>query len=397
VEERQSCRSRKLGGILMRRRVAVLGSTGSIGTQTLDVVRAWSELFEVVTLTANNNWQLLASQACEFMPDSVVIARVEHLSALREALSDLPVKVYAGEDAVAQVAVGGEIDVVVNAVVGFAGLAATAAALTKGTAVALANKESLVVAGEALMPLSMKNNAPIIPVDSEHSAIFQCLQGEVSPVEKIILTASGGAFRDMPAGELADVTPAQALRHPNWTMGRKVTIDSATMMNKGFEVIEARWLFGVPHEKIEVLVHPQSVVHSMVELADGAVMAQLGTPDMHLPIQYALTYPQRLPLGGERLKLSELTFREPDMEKYPCLGLAYDALKMGGNAGCTLNAANEAAVEAFLGGRIKFTDIARVARHTMERAAFVKDIVLSDCAAYHAEATRIAQEYMQGI
>ncbi len=381
----------------MKRRVAILGSTGSIGTQTLDVVRTWGELFEAVTLTANDNWQLLAVQAREFMPDSVVIARTEHLPALREALADLPIKVYAGDDAVAQVAAGGEVDIAVNAVVGFAGLAATASALTAGKAVALANKESLVVAGEVLMHLSAQNNAPIIPVDSEHSAIFQCLQGEVSPIEKIILTASGGAFRDMPVEELENVTPEQALKHPNWSMGRKVTVDSATMMNKGFEVMEARWLFGVGPERIEVLVHPQSIIHSMVEFADGAVMAQLGTPDMHLPIQYALTYPQRLPLKGERLKLSALTFREPDMKKYPCLRLAYSALEAGGNAGCTLNAANEAAVDAFLAGRIRFTDIARVAEYTMEKAPYVNKLILSDCLAHHSEATRVAQQQIEKL
>ncbi len=381
----------------MRRRVAVLGSTGSIGTQTLDVLRAWDGLFEAVTLTANDNWRLLAEQVREFMPDSVVIARTEHLPALREALAGLPVKVYGGEDAVAQVASGGGVDVVVNAVVGFAGLSATAAALGAGKAVALANKESLVVAGEALIKLSAQNNAPIIPVDSEHSAIFQCLQGEASPVEKIILTASGGAFRDTPAAELHKMTPEQALKHPNWNMGRKVTIDSATMMNKGFEVMEARWLFGVGPERIEVLVHPQSIVHSMVEFADGAVMAQLGTPDMHLPIQYALTYPQRLPLGGDRPRLTELTFREPDMTKYPCLNLAYKALEMGGNAGCMLNAANEAAVEAFLGGKIGFTDIARIVEYTMEHAPHVTTLTLSDCPAHHSEATRIAQQQIEKL
>jgi 1-deoxy-D-xylulose-5-phosphate reductoisomerase len=378
----------------MRRRVAVLGSTGSIGTQTLDVLRAWDELFEAATLTANDNWQLLAAQAREFLPDSVVIARAEHLPALRDALTDLPVKVYAGEDAVAQVASGGGVDVVVNAVVGFAGLAATARALEAGKAVALANKESLVVAGEVLVPLAARSGGVLIPVDSEHSAIFQCLQGEVSPLERIILTASGGAFRDTPVSELDGVTPGQALRHPNWTMGRKVTIDSATMMNKGFEVMEARWLFGVPASRIDVLIHPQSIVHSMVEFADGAVKAQLGTPDMHLPIQYALTFPQHLALGGERLRLSELTFRAPDMDKYPCLGLAYAALDLGGNAGCTLNAANEEAVEAFLDGRIKFTDIARVARYTLDTVAHVKTLTLSDCPAHHSEATRVARQYI---
>lgn len=381
----------------MCRRVAVLGSTGSIGTQTLDVVRSWGDLFEVTTLTACDNWQLLAEQAREFLPDSVVIANREYYGLLKDALADLPIKAYTGSDAVAQVASGGEVDVVVNALVGFAGLSATASALCAGKAVALANKESLVVAGEVLMQLSRQHNAPVIPVDSEHSAIFQCLQGEVSPIDRIILTASGGAFRDTPASELRDVTPEQALRHPNWTMGRKVTIDSATMMNKGFEVMEARWLFGVASDKIEVLVHPQSVVHSMVEFADGAVMAQLGTPDMHLPIQYALTYPQRLPLKGERLKLTDLTFREPDMAMYPCLGLAYKALSMGGNAGCTLNAANEAAVDAFLNRKIAFTDIARVAEYTMDNTPFVKTLTLSDCVLHHSDATRVAQQQIEKL
>lgn len=381
----------------MRRRVAVLGSTGSIGTQTLDVVRAWDGLFEVVALTACDNWELLAGQAREFMPDSVVIANRGHYAALKEALADLPIKVYAGDDAVAQVAAGGGVDIAVNAIVGFAGMAATASALTAGKAVALANKESLVAAGEALMPLVGKYGGALLPVDSEHSAIFQCLQGEVSPISKLILTASGGAFRDMPVERLADVTPAQALRHPNWEMGRKITIDSATMMNKAFEVIEARWLFGVAPEKIEVLVHPQSVVHSMVEFADGAVKAQLGTPDMRLPIQYALSYPSRLPFEGPRLTLGELTFREPDPEKYPALKLAYAALAMGGNAGCALNAANEAAVEAFLAGKIKFTDIARVAEYTMENSAHVNTLTLSDCNEHHSEATRVAQQQINKL
>ncbi len=373
------------------RRLAVLGSTGSIGTQTLDVVRANREMFEVTTLTAGCNWELLARQAREFRPDSVVIASKEYLEPLRAALSDLPIKVYGGVDAVTQVSVGEGVDMVVNAIVGYGGLAATAASLGAGKAVALANKESLVVAGEQLMRLALEKNTPILPVDSEHSAIFQCLQGEVSAPSKIILTASGGAFRDFGVDDLECVTPEQALRHPNWTMGRKITIDSATMMNKGFEVIEARWLFGLMPKDIEVVIHPQSVIHSMVEFEDGAVKAQLGTPDMRLPIQYALTYPHRFALAGERLHLGDLTFCEPDAGKYPCLGLAYRALEMGGNAGCALNAANEAAVEAFLSGRIRFTDIARIIERTLDKVPHVKEMTLADFPSAHAEATKVAQ------
>ena len=375
-------------------RIALLGSTGSIGEQTLAVVRAWPESFEVAVLTANGNWQRLAEQAREFVPDSVVIANREHYAPLCDALADLPVKVWAGDDAVRQIVQGDGIDTVVNAIVGYAGLEPTVAALGVGKKVALANKESLVVAGALLMRLSAENNAPIIPVDSEHSAIFQCLMGEVSPVGRLILTASGGPFRNTPAAELTGVTPEQALRHPNWTMGPKITIDSATMMNKGFEVIEAHWFFGVAPERIDVLVHPQSVVHSMVEFADGSVKAQLGTPDMRLPIQYALTFPERWEIAGEKINFAAcggLTFREPDHERFPALGLAYGALRSGGNAGAVLNAANEVAVGAFLAGRIGFCDIPRVIEHTLTKAMFVANPSLDDLRASNTEATAIAE------
>lgn len=369
-----------------------MGSTGSIGVQTLDVVRAHRDMFEVTTLAAGSQWQALAAQAREFEPDSVVIVDDKHYPELKAALADLPVKIYVGADAVVQVVRGGAVDVVVNAIVGYAGLAATVAAIKAGKAVALANKESLVVAGELLMPLAARCAAAVIPIDSEHSAIFQCLQGEVSPIHKLILTASGGAFRDFSAKELENVTVEQALHHPTWAMGCKITIDSATMMNKGFEVMEARWLFGVPAERIEVLVHPQSVVHSMVEFADGAVKAQLGTPDMRLPIQYALTFPQRVAVAGsERLSLSDLTFCAPDISRFPCLEYAYEALRLGGNAGCVLNAANEVAVAAFLAGRIGFTEIARLIEKVVSRVAHAP-LSLTDCPDIHNETTLIANE-----
>ena len=377
----------------MKQRIALLGSTGSIGTQTLDVVRQYGDLFEITTLTSNNNWQLLVRQAEEFAPDSVVIANKECYTAVREALAALPIKVYAGAEAIEQVVRGDGVDVVVNALVGYAGLLPTVSAVEAGKKVALATKESLVVAGDLVMRLAAERRVPILPIDSEHSAIFQSLAGEVSPVEKIILTASGGPFLHMPAGRLASVTVEDALRHPNWCMGAKITIDSATMMNKGFEVIEARWLFGVPAERIEVVVHPQSVIHSMVQFADGAVKAQLGTPDMHLPIQYALTFPQRLALGGQRLNFAEcgqFTFCEPDTGRFPNLRLAYEALERGGTSCCTLNGANEAAVAAFLARRIGFTDITRVVERTLERAAFVARPTLDDYREGDAEARAIA-------
>lgn len=353
-------------------RLALLGSTGSIGTQTLDVVRAHPELFSVELLVANNAWQTLAAQAREFEPDTVIIANRDHYDSLQRALSDLPIKVYTGAEAVSQAVVSSSIDTVVAAMVGFAGLEPTLAAIRAGKKIALANKETLVVAGELIIAESMRYRAPIIPVDSEHSAIFQCLVGEQSAPSRLILTASGGPFRDTPISALSSVTPAQALRHPNWEMGAKVTIDSATMLNKGFEVIEARWLFGMTPDKIGVVVHPQSIIHSFVEFEDGALKAQLGTPDMRLPIQYALSFPQRTSLGGERYNPATggaLTFSEPDPLKYPCLGIAYDAMAAGGSAPCVMNAAGEVAVSAFLSGQIAFTRIATLIADTLAATA----------------------------
>lgn len=353
-------------------RLALLGSTGSIGTQTLDVVRAHPELFSVELLVANNAWQTLAAQAREFEPDTVIIANRDHYDSLQRALSDLPIKVYTGAEAVSQAVVSSSIDTVVAAMVGFAGLEPTLAAIRAGKKIALANKETLVVAGELIITESMRYRAPIIPVDSEHSAIFQCLVGEQSAPSRLILTASGGPFRDTPISALSSVTPAQALRHPNWEMGAKVTIDSATMLNKGFEVIEARWLFGMTPDKIGVVVHPQSIIHSFVEFEDGALKAQLGTPDMRLPIQYALSFPQRTSLGGERYNPATggaLTFSEPDPLKYPCLGIAYDAMAAGGSAPCVMNAAGEVAVSAFLSGQIAFTRIATLIADTLSATA----------------------------
>lgn len=353
-------------------RLALLGSTGSIGTQTLDVVRAHPELFSVELLVANNAWQTLAAQAREFEPDTVIIANRDHYDDLQRALSDLPIKVYTGAEAVSQAVVSSSIDTVVAAMVGFAGLEPTLAAIRAGKKIALANKETLVVAGELIIAESMRYRAPIIPVDSEHSAIFQCLVGEQSAPSRLILTASGGPFRDTPISALSSVTPAQALRHPNWEMGAKVTIDSATMLNKGFEVIEARWLFGMTPDKIGVVVHPQSIIHSFVEFEDGALKAQLGTPDMRLPIQYALSFPQRTSLGGERYNPATggaLTFSEPDPLKYPCLGIAYDAMAAGGSAPCVMNAAGEVAVSAFLSGQIAFTRIATLIADTLAATA----------------------------
>ena len=356
-----------------KQRLAVLGSTGSIGTQTLDVVRAYPELFGVEMLAANTNWELLVRQAVEFEPDCVVIADDAFYAPLSAALAHLPIKVYAGPDAAAASVVSSGVDTVVAAMVGFAGLAPTLAAIRAGKKIALANKETLVVAGELVMSEAKRCNAPIIPVDSEHSAIFQCLVGEAaSSVKRLVLTASGGAFRDVPQAELCHMTAADALKHPCWEMGRKITVDCATMMNKGFEVIEARWLFDLPGERIDVAVHPQSAVHSFVEFADGAFKAQMGVPDMRLPIQYALTFPYRLPVKGgaafEPSLCGALTFEAPDMGKYPCLGLAYDVLRgdYGKGGACVMNAANEVAVAEFLEGRIRFTDIYRVIRQALD-------------------------------
>lgn len=364
----------------------MLGSTGSIGEQTLDIIRTHGDIFEATVLTAGNNWQRLAGQAAEFLPDAVVIAEERWYKELRAALADLPVKVYAGSDAIEQIVRGGSADVVVNALVGYAGMMPSLAAAETGKKLALANKESLVIAGRQIMAAAARNGACILPVDSEHSAIFQSMTGETSPARRLILTASGGPFLRTPREKLREVTAEQALRHPNWKMGAKITVDSSTMVNKGFEVIEAHWLFGLPAERIDVLVHPQSAVHSMVEYEDGAIKAQIGTPDMRLPIQYALTFPDRLYYGGERLdfsKVSTFTFEEVDNEKFPALGIAYDCLRRGGTAPCVMNAANEVAVAAFLKGKIGYGDIVKLIERALGKAGCtdsprIEDYVLCD-------------------
>lgn len=384
--------------MIRKQRLALLGSTGSIGSQTLDIVRRRPEEFEVTTLTAGSRWEKLVEQALEFQPDSVVIANERHYKAVSEALAGEPIKVYAGSDALSQVVAGGEVDTVVNALVGYAGMLPSLAAVRASKRLALANKESLVVAGEHIMREAAERNVPILPIDSEHSAIFQCLVGETSPVRRVIITASGGPFLRTPAERLAEVTVEQALAHPNWSMGAKITIDSSTLVNKGFEVIEAKWLFGLKPEQIDVLVHPQSIVHSMVEFDDGAIKAQLGTPDMHLPIQYALRFPERGELGEERLsfeKLATLTFEKPDLVRFPLLQTAYDCLRKGGNSCCVMNGANEVAVAAFLRGEIKYTDIGRVIIGTLERAQLVATPSIEDYAASNEESRRIAHEIIQ--
>ncbi len=377
-----------------RKRISILGSTGSIGTQTLDIIRLHSDLFEAEVLTGNGNADLLIQQAVEFQPNAVVIADERLYGKVRDALADYPIKVYAGQQALSEVAAWDTADIVVSSLVGFAGLAPTLAALNAGKAVALANKETLVAGGHIVLQAAMKNHAPIIPIDSEHSAIFQCLAGERSDIEKIYLTASGGPFLRTPAAELEQVSKAQALKHPNWSMGAKVTIDSAGMMNKGLEVIEARWLFGLPPEKIDVVVHPQSIVHSMVQFADGALKAQLGLPDMKVPIQYALSFPDRLHLPEQRINfgLSQCwDFLPPDTQKFPCLSLAYEALRRGGNIACAMNAANEVAVEAFLGDRIKFTGIPKIIEKTMQQILFIAEPDFNNLQQTDTEARIIAK------
>lgn len=381
----------------MKQRIALLGSTGSIGVQTLDIVRENPEQFEITALVANRNWEQLAAQAIEFDADCVVIGDEQYYTSLKEALATTDVKVYAGAKAMEEVAAASNVDVVVNALVGYAGLLPTVAAVKQGKKIALANKETLVVGGELVMRLAAEHRAPILPVDSEHSAIFQCLVGEQSPVRRLILTASGGAFRDTPIEDLGAMTAAEALRHPNWSMGAKITIDCATMVNKGFEVIEARWLFGTPADQISVLIHPQSIVHSMVEFEDGAIKAQLGTPDMHLPISYALSFPERKNRPTERfdfLANPQLSFREVDRVKYPALDVAYDCLRRGGTAACTMNGANEVAVAAFLAGRIGFLDIVRSIEQSLARATFIARPTLDDYALADTEARALAREVL---
>ena len=358
----------------MKKQIAILGSTGSIGTQALQVIEEHSDLYEVYCLTANNRVKELVEQARKFRPVAVVIANEAHYDELKTMLSDVPeVKVYAGTRAIDEIVEADPIDMVLTAMVGFAGLSPTIHAIKAKKKICLANKETLVVAGELITRLAMENHAPILPVDSEHSAIFQSIVGEGdNPIEKILLTASGGPFRLMTKEQIARVTKADALKHPTWDMGAKITIDSATMMNKGFEVIEAKWLFGVDASQIQVLVHPQSIVHSAVQFCDGAVKAQLGVPDMRLPIQYAFSFPDRLTLTGDRLDLFKhpLEFFEPDLEKFRCLALAFEAIRRGGNMPCIVNAANEIVNRAFLEDRCSFPQIAETIERTMERATF---------------------------
>lgn len=377
------------------KRIAILGSTGSIGIQALEVIQSHPEQFEVVCLTANGNAELLIKQAKTFNPDSVVIADESKYHTVKNALFQYPIKVYAGEAALGQVAQQSNIDMVLTAIVGYAGLQPTLNALKSGNAVALANKEALVVAGELVIMTSKENKAPIIPVDSEHSAIFQCLVGECNPIEKIYLTASGGPFLNLSESQLKQVAKEDALKHPNWTMGQKITVDSASMMNKGFEVIEAKWLFDLKPEQIEVLVHPQSVVHSMVQFQDGSIKAQLGKTDMKLPIRYAFSFPERWRSHDERFSFDnivQLSFSPPDTKKFPCLALAYEAMKKGGNMPCVLNAANEVAVAAFLGERLHFTGISQVLTETIEKHCFIANPTLEDYIATDKEARRIATE-----
>lgn len=381
---------------MKKKQIAILGATGSIGTQALDVIAQHPDHYEVYALTAHHNVSLLVEQARRFQPNCVVIADETHYQTLKEALANEPIKVYAGAQALCEVVEAAEIDIVLAAMVGYAGLKPTMQAIRAGKTIALANKETLVVAGELINRLAVKYNVPILPVDSEHSAIFQCLEYP-NAIHKIILTASGGPFRTCSIQELQHVTKAQALKHPNWSMGAKITIDSASMMNKGFEVIEAKWLFDVKPEQIEVVVHPQSVIHSMVEFEDGAVKAQLGMPDMRLPIQYAFSYPHRLPLNGPRLdflQCSSLTFEAPDTTRFPNLALAYEALHQGGNAPCILNAANEVAVDAFLHDRISFTAMSDLISRILAQIPFIAHPTYEDYVGSDAEARSKATTYL---
>jgi len=376
------------------KQICILGSTGSIGIQALDVIEQHSDRYEVYCLTANNRYEMLAEQARKFRPAAVVIANEAHYESLKLLLADLPdIKVYAGAKAIDEIVEAQPIDMVLTAMVGFAGLSPTIHAIKARKTICLANKETLVVAGDLICRLAAEYHVNILPVDSEHSAIFQSLVGEGNnEIEKILLTASGGPFRKFTLDEMRDVKAADALRHPTWEMGAKITIDSASMMNKGFEVIEAKWLFGVEAEKIQVLVHPQSIVHSAVQFRDGGVKAQLGVPDMRLPIQYAFSFPERLPLNGDRLDLfrQPLEFFEPDMEKFRCLAMAYESIRRGGNVPCVVNAANEVVNEAFRHDRCGFLQMADIIEATMQRATFVAQPTYDDYIASDAEARRIA-------
>lgn len=380
----------------MKKQIAILGSTGSIGTQALQVIEEHPDLYEVYAITANNRVDKLIEQARKFQPEAVVIANEDKYQQLKDALADLPIKVYAGAEALCEIVESGPVNIVLTAMVGYAGLKPTINAIKAGKTIALANKETLVVAGELITELAQQYRTPILPVDSEHSAIFQCLEMN-NPISKVILTASGGPFRTFSMEQLATVTKEQALKHPNWSMGAKITIDSASMMNKGFEVIEAKWLFGVKPEQIEVVVHPQSVIHSMVEYMDGAVKAQLGVPDMRLPIQYAFSYPKRESLSGERLdfmKCNTLTFEAPDTKRFRNLAFAYEAMNRGGNMACILNAANEVVVAAFLKGQISFLGMSDVIEKTMNRVSFISNPTYNDYVETDAIARRIAAEFV---
>lgn len=385
----------------MKKQICILGSTGSIGTQALDVIEQHADLYEVYCLTANNRYKELAEQARKFRPAAVVIANEAHYEPLCQLLNDCPdIKVYAGKAALDEIVSASPIDMVLTAMVGFAGLSPTIHAIQARKKICLANKETLVVAGELICKLAQQHHVPILPVDSEHSAIFQSLVGESdNEIEKILLTASGGPFRTYTLEQMQHVTAADALKHPTWEMGAKITIDSASMMNKGFEVIEAKWLFGVPVEKIQVLVHPQSIVHSAVQFADGGIKAQLGVPDMRLPIQYAFSFPERLPLHGQRLDMFKqpLEFFEPDMGKFKCLALAYEAMRQGGNMPCVLNAANEVVNEAFRHGKCSFLDMGNIIEKTMQRVSYDKSSQYQIYVDTDAETRRIAEEMVHEL
>lgn len=383
----------------MKKHIAILGSTGSIGTQALDVIAMHPDLFEVELLVANNNTQLLAAQARKFSPNVVIIGNEQKYSEMTSLLADLPIKVYAGQDAICQAVTMSSIDVVLVALVGFSGLRPTKSAIDAGKTIALANKETLVVAGQYIMASAKQHKVPILPVDSEHSAIFQCLNGErhLDPA-KIILTASGGPFRGRTYNDLKNVTPAAALKHPNWSMGAKVTIDSASLMNKGLESIEARWLFDITPDKIDIVVHPQSIVHSLVEFSDGSLKAQIGVPDMRLPIQYALTFPDRIPSPVKKFSFFDnptWTFEQPDRQLFRNLDIAFAAMDKGGNAPCIMNGANEVAVAQFLNGRLAFLDMPDIIERTLQKAQFIQNPSFEDYFESDREARRIAAELIK--
>lgn len=384
----------------MKKRIAILGSTGSIGTQALEVVAQYPGRFEVEVLTANNNYLKLEQQARKFKPNAVVIGNENYFNKLKRRLRDVPVKVFAGEESFNQVVQIDSVDLVLTAMVGYAGLKPTIAAIQAGKDIALANKETLVVAGSLVIKLARRHQVRILPVDSEHSAIYQCLVGEgFNQIEKIFLTASGGPFREMDINSLKKVTPEEALNHPNWEMGAKITIDSASLMNKGFEAIEAKWLFSLEPHQIKVLIHPQSIIHSMVQFEDGSIKAQMGLPDMKLPILYAMSFPERIKSDFPRLHFADypqLTFEETDFKKFPCLGLAYRALEAGGNIPCILNASNEIVVHAFLNNKIRFVDIPEIISKTIDRINFISEPDLEDLEKTDKESRHLTMVFING-